>query len=174
MLTLGQAARVTGLGKTTLTRAIKAGRLSATRREDGSYAIDPSELSRVYKLTIDTPETGSSTGYTVHRATPDNETRATLRDSDVHTRLAVAEAELRHLSERLEEAKATIAKEEARAAAWQAQAERLALMAPTVIAAPGPVATPEAAAPPPAAPIAPSAAAPEPPRRSWFGWRKAG
>ena len=27
-LTLGQAAKVTGLGKTTLTRAIKAGRLS--------------------------------------------------------------------------------------------------------------------------------------------------
>jgi excisionase family DNA binding protein len=44
-LTLGQAAKVTGLGKTTLTRAIKRGHLSATRREDGSYAIDPSELA---------------------------------------------------------------------------------------------------------------------------------
>jgi hypothetical protein len=38
-----------------------------------------------------------------------------LRDSDILTRLAVAEAELRHLSERLEEARTTIAKEEARA-----------------------------------------------------------
>jgi hypothetical protein len=44
---------------------------------------------------------------------------------------------------------------------WQTQAERLALMAPTVIAAPGSVATPEAAAPTPAAPE---------PRRPW--WRR--
>ena len=43
-VTLGQAARLTGLGKTTITRAIKAGKLSASRREDGSYEIDPSEL----------------------------------------------------------------------------------------------------------------------------------
>jgi len=44
LLTLGQAARLTGFGKTTLTHAIKAGRLSASRREDGSYEIDPAEL----------------------------------------------------------------------------------------------------------------------------------
>ena len=50
-----------------------------------------------------------------------------------------------------------------RADGWQAQAERLALIAPTVITAPAPV-----------APETP-AAAPEPPRRSllrwWFGVR---
>jgi excisionase family DNA binding protein len=68
-LTLGQAAKVTGLGKTTLTRAIKRGHLSATRREDGSYAIDPSELSRVYKVTPETVETVTATGYAAHRVT---------------------------------------------------------------------------------------------------------
>ena len=47
MLTLGQAARLTGTSRTTLTRAIKAGRLSATRRDDGVYAIDPAELARL-------------------------------------------------------------------------------------------------------------------------------
>jgi excisionase family DNA binding protein len=47
MLSLGAAAKLTGLGKTTLARSIKAGRLSATRRDDGSYQIDPSELHRV-------------------------------------------------------------------------------------------------------------------------------
>ena len=47
-ISLGQAARLTGLGKTTITRAIKSGRLSASRRDDGSYEIDPAELSRVY------------------------------------------------------------------------------------------------------------------------------
>ena len=158
-LTLGQAAKVTGLGKTTLTRAIKRGHLSATRREDGSYAIDPSELSRGYKVTPETVETVTATGYTAHRATPDGEAHATPRDPDVHTLLAVAQAELRHLSERLEEAKASQDDLRRERDAWQAQAERLALAAP--IAAPGPVA----------------AAEPEPRRswaRWWFGWRAAG
>ena len=41
VLTLGQAAKLAGTSKTTLTRAIRAGRLSATRRDDGGYAIDP-------------------------------------------------------------------------------------------------------------------------------------
>src|SRR5215213_11959580 len=44
-------------GKTTLTHAIKAGRLSASRREDGSYEIDPAELTRVYSIRTETPET---------------------------------------------------------------------------------------------------------------------
>jgi hypothetical protein len=51
MLTLGQAAKATGKAKVTLARAIKSGRISASRSEDGSYAIDPAELARVYRLT---------------------------------------------------------------------------------------------------------------------------
>jgi excisionase family DNA binding protein len=165
-LTLGQAAKVTGLGKTTLTRAIKRGHLSATRREDGSYAIDPSELARVYKVTPETAETVSSTGYTAHRATPESNVGATLRDPDVHTLLAVAQAELRHLSERLEEVKASQEDLRRERDDWREQAQRLALAAP--IAVPGPAAPPEA-----------EASAPEPKRhrsllRYWFGWRAAG
>jgi hypothetical protein len=170
-LSLGQAAKVTGLGKTTLTRAIKAGRLSATRREDGSYAIDPSELSRVYKVTPETAETVSSTGYTAHRATPDGEAHATLRDPDVHTLLAVAQAELRHLSKRLEEVKASQEDLRRERDDWREQAQRLALTAP--IAAPGPTAEGVSAAPT----RAPAPAGPEPRRswaRWWFGLRAAG
>lgn len=70
MLSLGQAARLAQTSKTTLTRAIKAGRLSATRREDGSYEIDPAELARVYSLKTETPATGTATGDVVHQATP--------------------------------------------------------------------------------------------------------
>ena len=77
-LTLGQAARMAGKGKTTLTRAIKAGKLSASRRDDGSYAIDPAELARVYDVT---PETGtatvSDTVTAVHHATPQRDSGAT-------------------------------------------------------------------------------------------------
>ena len=48
MLTLGEAAREVGMAKSAISRAIKTGRISATRQEDGSYAIDPAELFRVY------------------------------------------------------------------------------------------------------------------------------
>jgi excisionase family DNA binding protein len=46
MLTLGQAARQCGVSKGTISKAIKTGKLSATRREDGSWSIDNAELAR--------------------------------------------------------------------------------------------------------------------------------
>jgi chromosome segregation ATPase len=46
--TLGQAARAADVSKTTIQRAIKSGRLSASRQEDGSYVIDPAELHRAF------------------------------------------------------------------------------------------------------------------------------
>jgi hypothetical protein len=54
MLTLRQAAQLTGKSKSTLTRAIKSGRLSASRDAEGMYAIDPAELARAYPL-VETP-----------------------------------------------------------------------------------------------------------------------
>lgn len=48
MLSLKQAAEAVGKGKSTLQRAIKAGKLSAQISERGTYRIDPSELARVY------------------------------------------------------------------------------------------------------------------------------
>jgi hypothetical protein len=46
---LGQAAKETGLDKSTISRAIKSGRLSAQRKDGGSgYEIDPAELFRVF------------------------------------------------------------------------------------------------------------------------------
>ena len=49
--TLGTAAKATGKSKSTLSRDIKCGKISATRRDDGSYEIDPAELHRVYPAT---------------------------------------------------------------------------------------------------------------------------
>jgi hypothetical protein len=46
--TLGDAAKAVGKSKTTLHRAIKSGLISAQKLDDGSYAIDPSELHRVF------------------------------------------------------------------------------------------------------------------------------
>lgn len=51
-LTLKQAAEQSGKSKSTIQRAIKKGKLSAEKNDDGTYAIDPSELSRVYSATL--------------------------------------------------------------------------------------------------------------------------
>lgn len=66
MLTLGQAARETGLSKPTISKAISKGRLSATRNEQGEYQIDPAELFRVY------PPTSKPTVSDLHEETPVN------------------------------------------------------------------------------------------------------
>jgi hypothetical protein len=46
--TLGTAAKAAGISKATVHRAIKSGRISATRHDDGSYTIQPAELHRVF------------------------------------------------------------------------------------------------------------------------------
>ena len=47
--TLGDAAKATGKSKMTILRAIKSGRISAQRKGDNSYEIDPAELHRVFQ-----------------------------------------------------------------------------------------------------------------------------
>jgi cell division septum initiation protein DivIVA len=42
----------TGKSKSTLVRAIKSGKLSAERNENGDYRVEPSELFRVYKSVV--------------------------------------------------------------------------------------------------------------------------
>jgi len=54
--TLGEAAKATGKSKSTISKAIKNGRISALKGRNGAYSIDPSELHRVYPITIQ--ETG--------------------------------------------------------------------------------------------------------------------
>lgn len=49
-LSLSDAARATGKGKSTLLRAVKSGKLSARRGDDGAYLVDAAELARVYPV----------------------------------------------------------------------------------------------------------------------------
>ena len=60
--TLGQAARATGKSKTTIHRAIGAGKISAEKTANGTWRIDHSELHRVYPEvslgTVAAPEKG--------------------------------------------------------------------------------------------------------------------
>lgn len=47
-LSLSQAAKATGRSKSTIGRAIQSGRLSASRNDDDTFSIDPSELFRAF------------------------------------------------------------------------------------------------------------------------------
>jgi hypothetical protein len=104
--TLGAAARATGKSKATISRAIKAGRLSAARDGFGGYSIEPAELHRVYPVTGDT--TGAVKQYAPpdgSNATPSLETVALQRliseqaetIRDLRTRLDAAGEHSRHL-----------------------------------------------------------------------------
>ncbi len=86
-LSLGAAARLTGTSKSTLTRAVRSGRLSATRDDAGSYRIDVAELTRVYPVA----QPGEPVAV-AHHATPTPDPQ-----------VAVLEAELRGLRELLAE-----------------------------------------------------------------------
>lgn len=59
-LSLSAAAKQVGKSKTTLARAVKSGKISATRHADGSYSINPAELARVYPTRpVARPQNGS-------------------------------------------------------------------------------------------------------------------
>ncbi len=71
MHTLATAAKATGLNKSTVLRAIKAGKVSATKDEHGEWQIDPSELHRVYPPVADAPARNSAEQRSATLAAPD-------------------------------------------------------------------------------------------------------
>lgn len=48
-MTMTEAAKWAGTSRTTVFKAIKSGKISARKNEDGEYRIDPAELERVFK-----------------------------------------------------------------------------------------------------------------------------
>ena len=82
----GQAARATCKSKAAISRAIASGRISAARDANGRYAIDPSELHRVYPVTVD------ATGATQRSATPNGPDATPLTEAVV---LLLAEKDAR-------------------------------------------------------------------------------
>jgi hypothetical protein len=101
VVTLSQAARLTGKSRNTLVRAIKAGKLSAPRAENGDFAIDESELVKIF------PPAGPSSDLL----------EAEVRE--LRLRLEEARASRDDLRRERDDWKA-------QADAWRAQAERLA------------------------------------------------
>lgn len=66
--TLNDAAKATGKSKTTIHRAVKSGKISASKLENGAYSIDPSELHRVFpRVTQERQEERSEAIQTEHQ-----------------------------------------------------------------------------------------------------------
>jgi excisionase family DNA binding protein len=124
MLTLGEAARLTGLGKTTIQRSIKAGRLSATRTEFGSYQIAPAELHRAYPI----PAPVNATVSEEQAATPDV---TPVLEAQINALRQVAEL-LRQQLDDTRKDREDLREDRDR---WRSQAERLALPAPATAVA---------------------------------------
>ena len=87
---LGEAARATGRNKSTILRAVRAGKISATREvARGGWMIEPAELHRVFAPVAATPDEPASAAISNGNAT-------------------AAAAELRELRARLADAHETI------------------------------------------------------------------
>lgn len=67
MLSLSEAAKLTGQSKSTIWRGIKKGKLSATRNDNGEFEICPAELHRAYP--IETPAERATAVAVTHDAT---------------------------------------------------------------------------------------------------------
>ena len=108
-LSMGRAAKVAGVSKSTLSRAIKSGRLSASRSEGGGWLIDPSELARVYEgCNLATPGNGVVEGSVAHRATSETDPPQPgfqTGDAALHGQIAALQAQLDLMRERLDESR---------------------------------------------------------------------
>jgi predicted site-specific integrase-resolvase len=99
--TLGTAAKAVGISKATMHRAIKSGKISAARHDDGSYTIDPAELHRVFPpVSFETVSSGVSE-FEVRQSVTPLERVETRETPDISIRNAGLEAELTGVRELL-------------------------------------------------------------------------
>ena len=97
--TLGEAAKATGKSKATISKAIKSGRISAVKDEAGTFQIDPSELHRVYPLTVSS-ERNETPNHTPRNTENDGLVRELqARLEAAHDRLADKEGVISDLRE---------------------------------------------------------------------------
>ena len=144
---LREAAEQVGASKSTIFRAIKAGRVSATRDDDGNVVIDPAELFRVYpprsSATVSAQLEPRSEGQDA--TTSSNSERPDPTDFEMRLQQAreqvALEARAKLAEERLADLKQQLDELKRQRDKWQEQAERLALAPPSAssptTAAPG-------------------------------------
>lgn len=127
LLSLREAADAVGVSKSTLFRAIRAGRLSATRDDDGQFQVDPAELHRVYDPA--SKERNAAERVEARGMAQD----ATEADTLLRIRNAELEAQISALKQILENEKERAAELKSERDSWKQQAERLALAPPAPV-----------------------------------------
>ena len=113
--TLGEAAIACGKSKSTLSKAIKAGKISAFKNDHGAFEIEPSELFRLYPPTP--PPIEQNTIETVgveQKETPKNTNN-----------IEMLEAKLQMANERIDELKLDKEKLEIDKEQWRQHATNL-------------------------------------------------
>jgi hypothetical protein len=113
--TLAAAASASGVNKSTVLRAIKSGKITGTKDENGEWHVEPAELHRVYPPVADAA------------AGTDAMPRHAVGDAAV---LAMAQQHAAQAEERLSELKAMLEDMRSDRDAWRDQAQRLALPSP--------------------------------------------
>jgi len=101
IVSISEAARLTGKTRATIHRHINTGKLSKTKDDTGMAGVDISELIRVYNITIDTHDTSvNAVKIEQYNTAIDTGELNTLK-----TRLAVLEAENHHLKDHVDSLK---------------------------------------------------------------------
>ena len=120
MFTMGQAAKEVGTSKTSIHRAIKSGKLSASRNDDGTFSIDPAELFRAY------PRNGPSRhgAGTLEQTVPAGAAPVTAADAAVTAERAALAAQVVALERQAAMQDERIAELKEQRDAWQRQAEQ--------------------------------------------------
>ena len=90
-----------GVSKATIHRQIKSGKLSAARRDDNTYSIDPAELHRVHPFRVN----GSGEPITKQVATEEGNARNGSREAELAVELGGARALLAALERQLADAR---------------------------------------------------------------------
>ena len=113
--TLGEAAIACGKSKSTLSKSIKAGKISAFKNDHGAFEIEPSELFRLYPPTPPPIEQNAiETAGVEQKETPENTNN-----------IEMLEAKLQMAIERIDELKLDKEKLEIDKEQWRQQATNL-------------------------------------------------
>jgi excisionase family DNA binding protein len=121
-LSLAEAARETGKSKATVWRAVKSGRLSASRADGGDYLIDPAELARAFP-----PE--PARGDAVKHGETSDDTARNGEAAVLRERLAAKEELIVELRARLADEKARTAELIEDRDKWRGEVEAVRLLA---------------------------------------------
>lgn len=123
--TLATAAEAAGVTKPTVFRWIKAGRLSASKMEDGTYRIDPAELHRYVDANKATP-------IPLEAENPDTLPKSSETAAVALQATLALRAEVEKLKALLEAERQRADEWKGQADRWANQAERLAIAPPTI------------------------------------------